>query len=141
MVLITLIGEPTAQLGNRFVYLGPLTDCKECKLRNVCFNLEQGAMYEVTRIRNQTHQCMEREDLVHVVEVEKVPILASIPKKQAIDGSMITFQYPKCGNIGCKNYGNCYPIGAQDGKKYSITEVQKDVDCPIGEKMVFVKML
>ncbi len=141
MVLITLIGEPTAKKGNRFYFMGPLTDCKECKLRNVCFNLESGSLYEIIKVRDQKHDCMEREDHVRVVEVEKVPMSAALPKKQAIDGSMITFQISKCDNIGCKNYMLCHPIGAEDGRKYSITEVNKDADCPIGEKMVFVKML
>ncbi|MFA6805530.1 MAG: UPF0179 family protein [Candidatus Methanomethylophilaceae archaeon] len=141
MVLITLVGEPTATPGSRFYYLGPLTDCKECKLRNVCFNLEQGSLYEITKIREQKHECALREEPVSVVEVEKVAVSACLPKKQAIDGSMITYQPPKCGNIGCENYTKCFPTGSEDGRKYSITEVGGNAECPEGEKMVFVKMI
>jgi len=141
MVMITLIGEPTARVGNRFYYLGPLTDCRECKLRNVCFNLEPGGLYEVTKLRGQTHECIEREGLVHVVEVERLPIPAAVPKKQAMEGSVITVQLPRCNNPGCAHHALCFPIGAEDGRKYSVEEVGEDLECPVGEDMVSVRML
>lgn len=141
MVLITLIGEPVAKIGNKFVYLGPLTDCKDCRLRTVCFNLEAGNRYEITKIRNQKHECAARESQVCVVEVEKVKVDSAVPKKVAIDGSMITFQSPKCGNMGCRNYMICHPVGVADGGKYALSDIGKKVDCPEGENLVFVRMI
>lgn len=141
MVLITLIGEPMAKVGNKFIYLGPLTECKECKLKNVCFNLEPGTQYEVSAVRDHVHDCALREDTVRVVEVSKIPLNAAIQKKQAIEGSMITFQTVKCEKIDCINYARCHPIGSYDGRKYTITEVNGDLECPIGEKMVSTKII
>ncbi|MDD3379072.1 MAG: UPF0179 family protein [Candidatus Methanomethylophilaceae archaeon] len=141
MVLITLIGEPLAEVGKKFYYMGPQTECKECRLRAVCFNLEQGSMYEITKIRDQIHDCIATEDLVHVVEVQKISTSAAVPKKFAIDGSVITFQAPKCEQLGCKNYQNCHPVGIEDGRKSSVVEIIGDAECPIGEKMVLVKII
>jgi len=141
MVLITLIGEPIAQEGKEFYYLGPQTECKECRLKAVCFNLEQGSKYRIIKIRNQTHPCIAREDIVHVVEVEKMNTDAAVPKKFAIEGSLITFQNPKCENIGCDNYLRCHPTGMSEGNKYSVTAVEGNADCPIGEKMVLVRLI
>jgi uncharacterized protein (UPF0179 family) len=140
MVLITLIGEPTAKVGSRFYYLGPLIECRECRLRNVCFNLEPGGLYEVTGLRDQRHECMLREDEVHVVEVERVAVPAALPKKQAIEGSIITVQMPRCDNPGCDHHRLCFPVGAADGGRYSVEEVGDDLDCPVGESMVRVLM-
>lgn len=140
MVLITLIGEPLAKIGSRFYYLGPQTECKECRLRSVCFNLEQGSLYEIKELRNTTHECLLTEDQVHVVEVEKVPIVTVVPKKSAIDGSIITFQAPECARMDCENYPACHP-SLENGRKCSIVEVGKDIDCPIDEKIVSVKVL
>ena len=36
MVLITLLGEPQAEAGKEFYFIGPMNDCKECKLKGVC---------------------------------------------------------------------------------------------------------
>lgn len=141
MVLITLIGEPVAKPGKKFVYLGPLTDCKDCRLRTVCFNLDAGCRYEITKIRDQKHECSARESAVRVVEVEKVKIDSAVQKKVAMDGSMITFQSPKCNNIGCGNYMVCHPAGVTDGGKYALSDVGKKVDCPVGENLVYVRMI
>ena len=91
MGLVTIVGETQARIGNRFYFMGPLTDCKECKLRNVCFNMEHGSLYEVIGLRDTVHDCAIRESKVRVVEVEKKPFRAAIPKKQAM-GSSVTFE-------------------------------------------------
>ncbi|MFA7622902.1 MAG: UPF0179 family protein, partial [Candidatus Methanomethylophilaceae archaeon] len=61
MVLVTLIGESQARIGNRFYYLGPSLECRECRFKNVCFNLEVGRMYEVTELRDVHHECEMHE--------------------------------------------------------------------------------
>ena len=72
--------------------------------------------------------------------VEKIPTSAAIPKKQAIEGSVITYQESKCTNIGCPNYRLCHAEGKKDGMKYSVASVKGDLECPIGEKMVSVDL-
>ena len=139
MGLVTIVGETQARIGNRFYFMGPLTDCKECKLRNVCFNMEHGSLYEVIGLRDTVHDCAIRESKVRVVEVEKKPFRAAIPKKQAM-GSSVTFETRKCKNIGCENYQFCCPANAIDGRRLSIVDDVSDIKCPIGEQLRLVKL-
>ncbi len=141
MVLVTLVGDSQARLGNRFYFVGPSTECKECRLRNVCFNLEPGALYEITGLRDTRHECALHESEVRVVEVEKKAFRAAVPKKSAIDGSMITFEARKCDNIGCENYQLCRPWNVKDGDKLSVTDVQEDLECQKGESLTLVKLI
>ena len=140
MVLITLIGEAQAKVGNRFYYLGPLTECKDCRLKGVCFNLEPGHLYEVVGLRDAQHDCEIHESRVRAVEVKKIPVSVAIQNKKAIEGSMITFEAAKCENIGCENYMYCCPLGIREGTRFSISEIIGDLECLIGDKKVLVKL-
>jgi len=139
MAAITLISESQAKKGNKFYYLGP-QECGECKLKEVCFNLELGSMYEITATRSQTHECAFNEDKVRVVEIKKVPQRSTVPKKAAIEGGIITFKEQKCGMLDCKNYRLCHPYALESGKKYSVIDIEGDIECPIGEGLVLVKL-
>ncbi len=142
MALITLIGESLAEVGKEFYFEGPNWKCQDCRLKGVCFNLETGARYRITEVRNQKHECPDFEgDCVVAVCVEKMPSPAAIPKKQAIEGSVITFQSVPCNNIGCQNYSKCKSYGKIDGNRYSIKHVYRDLDCPMGEKLVAVELI
>ncbi|MBR4225846.1 MAG: UPF0179 family protein [Candidatus Methanomethylophilaceae archaeon] len=141
MALITLLGKSQAEVGKEFYFLGPLNDCRDCKLKGVCFNLEPGSRYRVIEVRDQTHACHEfMDDEVTAAVVEKVATPAAVPKKQAIDGSMITYQESKCPNIGCENYWLCHAPGKVEGSKYSVRTVVGDIECPKGDKMVRVDL-
>ncbi|MDR0778850.1 MAG: UPF0179 family protein [Methanomassiliicoccaceae archaeon] len=140
MVLITLIGETQARIGNMFHFVGPLTECKECRLRGVCFNLEPGSLYEVVGLRDTVHECPIHEGSVRVVEVERKHINAAVPRKMAIDGSTITFENRKCENLGCENYEYCHPPCVKDGIKLRITSIVGDLECPDGEEVVLVRL-
>ena len=140
MVLITLIGATQARAGNRFCFVGPLTECKECRLRGVCFNLEPGALYEVVALRDTVHECPIHEGSVRVVEVEKRPTLAAVPSKYAIDGSMITFEGRSCDNMGCVNRIYCAPMCLKEGTKIRIADIIGDIECPNAENLVLVKL-
>jgi len=140
MVLITLIGAAQAHIGNRFYFTGPLTECKECRLRGICFNLEPGALYEVVALRDTVHDCPVHEGSVRVVEAERRPIQAAVPKKHAIDGSTVTFESRKCRNLGCEYRAYCVPVSIKDGTKLRITDVIGDLGCPEGENVVLVKL-
>ncbi|MCL2032745.1 MAG: UPF0179 family protein [Methanomassiliicoccaceae archaeon] len=140
MAAITLISEAQAKEGNRFYYIGPQLECRECRLKGVCFNLEHGSMYEITAVREQTHDCEFNEDRVRVVEIKKVAQRLVVPKKSAIEGSIITFQKPGCGMLDCEIYLLCHPYASENGKKYSVIEIEGDAECPINEDLVFVKL-
>jgi len=81
MTLVTLIGEKIAKEEDEFTYLGPANDCKNCKLKTVCFNLKPGRRYKIIKVRDKKHTCNTHEGNASVVEVSELPIIAAIDKK------------------------------------------------------------
>jgi uncharacterized protein (UPF0179 family) len=139
MAIVTLIGENLAKKGMEFTYLGPIPECRDCKLRNACFNLEPGRAYRITNVRDTEHECKRHEGgKVRAVEVEKIPVEAAIPSKMAVEGSTIRFKAQECMNLGCPNYALCNPIGLKDGGKYRVKEIKRDVKCPDGASLKLV---
>lgn len=138
MVIITLIGERQARVGAKFVYRGPLTECRECKLKAVCFNLDAGCQYSIKAKRDVQHECKIHEDGVRVVEVERIPMKAVTSKKSAVEGSTITIEEIRCRNVGCAKYRLCHPHGAEKGMKGKIKKVYGDIECHEGMKLVEV---
>lgn len=141
MVLITLISEISAKEDFEFYYTGPMDGCRECKLKSVCLNLEKGSRYRISAIREQTHDCIETEDKVKVVEVEKVATPAALQKKNVIEGGMITFQEIDCDMPCCANWFRCHPPSEIAGIKLKVESVEGDTECPYGENMVLVKLV
>ena len=140
MVLVTLIGERQVKEGNEFVYTGPLSACPDCRLKGVCFNLEEGKRYRISSVRRLHHTCRVHEDGVRVVEVETVPVDAVVSVKSAVEGSRVTLEFPKCGEIGCEHYRLCHPLGLKDRQKATIIEVKKKVNCPRKRPLKRVKL-
>lgn len=140
MVLITLIGENQARIGNRFYFMGPQTSCRECKLKGVCFNLEQGRMYEITSIRDTKHECEVHDGGVRVVEVMKKPVLACISKKSAMEGSVITYEESDCGRMGCDHWQHCHPIGIKTGDKVTVSDIVGKTDCQVNNNLVIARL-
>ena len=141
MVLITLIPKSLATSGYEFYYLGPIEGCEDCKFKKVCFNLDPGSRYRVTALRSQDHECHECDpDMVTVVEVEKIPTQVAVSKKQAMEGSKITYKDIDCKNVGCPNYQICHPTGKIQGSKYTVQKVNGDIDCPLEEELVLVDL-
>lgn len=141
MALITLVGEPQAKPGAEFYFMGPLTECKDCRLKGVCFNLEAGARYRVVEVRSQRHPCEIAEGEVVAVEVEKVPTPGAVPKKGAMEGVTITYSEPRCQEVSCPNYWRCHAVGKVTGQKYTVTRLGGDLDCPVGERMMDADLL
>ncbi len=138
---ITLVGKEISDIGTEFYYLGPMDDCGDCKLKGVCFNLEEGARYRVTAVREQEHDCPLLEDeRVTAVEVEKVPTPAILPKKGLLEGITITYVPSKCENVSCQHWGLCHPTGKIEGSKYNVIKMEGDVDCPLNERLAFVEL-
>jgi len=135
MVLVTVVGEQQSKKGFEFVFQGPLAECRECKVKNVCFHLEQNRWYRVTEVRDVHHECKIHEGGVRVVEVEKLPTRAAIPARAAVEGSMLTFEESDCDRIGCPSYRLCRPAGAAEGMRFRIASVEKEIFCPRGESL------
>jgi uncharacterized protein (UPF0179 family) len=131
-MLITLVGERQVKEGNEFIYLGSLTECKECKLKGVCFNLEEGRRYKIRGIRGVSHECKIFDEGVRVVEVESAPLVIASNGKGAIEGSTITYSFQYCNELACKTYKLCHPPALRRGGKAKILKVGKDLDCKRG---------
>jgi hypothetical protein len=132
MVAVTLVGEKQAKEGRTFVFLGPLGECRDCKLKTVCFNLEEGRTYTIMAVRNVHHDCKIHESGVRVVEVEKAPIRAAVFTRNALEGTSVVWEQKDCINIGCPNFYLCGPRGIKAGEKYRVVKVLGILDCPDG---------
>lgn len=129
MALVTLIGEKLAKKDGVFIYMRGAAECRDCKLKNVCFNLEEGKRYKITNIREMHHDCRLHEGGVRVVEVEKIPVPVSVNAKNAVEGETITFT-GECRNTGCDFYKLCHPAGVKTGTKFRILKVKDNIECP-----------
>lgn len=134
-MLVTLVGERQVKEGNEFIYMGPLTACKECKLKAVCFNLEAGRKYRIKGVRGVRHECSIYDGGVRVVEVEPTPLSIATNGKSAIEGSTITYDFPKCDEFLCETYRLCHPIALKSGGKARILKVGRDLDCVRGYEL------
>ncbi len=133
MVTVTLVGETQAKEGQMFVFVGPLTECRDCRLKTVCFNLQEGRTYIIKSVRTIHHDCKVHEGGVRVVEVEKAPIRTTIPARAALEGTTYAWQGKECQNLGCSRYILCTPKGMKAAEKYRVVKVVGYVDCPDGE--------
>ncbi len=135
---LTLIGENMAKKGMKFIYLGPAPECRDCKMKNVCLTLEAGKMYEIKEVRDTSHECKIHNGKVRAVKVEKKPVEAVLPTKQAVEGSLIKYSVEECPDMTCPYYDRCHSLMLKDGAKYKITEIKKDIKCPSGKSMKLV---
>lgn len=138
MPIITLIGEKIATNDTEFTYFGPTNECKDCKLKNVCFNLKIGRRYRITNVRDKRHPCNVHEGNVAVVEVEELPIVTSINKSYS-EGYKGKIEKNNCNSIGCVNYEIC-SISLQKDKTYTVAKVIEDLECPFGYELRKVEL-
>ena len=131
---ITLLGREQARVGHRFIYSGPLQDCRECQLKNICFNLVEGRRYLVKHVREKAHPCAVFEDGVRVVEVERVPFRAGIPRSMIVEGSVITFHPQGCRSPDCSDYLLERPPDVPDGTRIRIIGILSEHTCPDGRR-------
>jgi len=130
--IITLLGKGQAREGNRFIYDGPMQGCRECQLKNICFNLEKGSRYRVVKVRDKEHTCTVFEEGVKVVEVEQVPFNTGVPRSMIVEGSVITFHPQGCGIRGCRNWMLTHPSGIEEGTRLKVIKIIGDANCENG---------
>lgn len=121
---ITLIGTRIADIGMEFIFMGPTSECEQCRLRNTCVEtLDEGRRYRVVGVRNSSKRdCNLHDNGVCVVEVVESPIIAAIEARRAFDGSKIVYESPSCEE-DCNLYDLCNPAGLKENDKYKITKV------------------
>jgi len=132
MTSITIIGEKLANKDEEFIFIGPQNDCKNCKLKNICFNLKQYHQYKITSVRDKRHSCSVHAGDAIVVEVDEQPIETTIEKKYT-KGSVITYETKECNEKLCLYYDLCTNKALEPGKKYLITDILDDIPCSKGE--------
>jgi uncharacterized protein (UPF0179 family) len=130
MPLVTLIGESLASPGLRFIYMGPINDCKNCKLKTVCFNLKAGRQYEITAVREKQHTCQVHDGNVVVVEVKELPIIISIDAEVDV-GASIKIKKKKCRQRDCENYDICMNPAVSEDKPYTVATTPQNITCPL----------
>ena len=135
MGLVTIVGEQLAKKNNEFIYLGPLSECRDCKVKTVCFNLKPFHQYKIINIRDKRHNCSVHEGSAVVVEVEEQPIRTTIDKKIS-KGSVTRLEPHSCDVSFCPFYDICTSRAIQKGKKYKIENIVSDVDCQKNESLV-----
>ncbi|UCD14724.1 MAG: UPF0179 family protein [Thermoplasmatales archaeon] len=139
MVLVTLIGELLAKENEEFIYLGPNNECRNCKLKTVCFNLQQGRQYKITKVRDKQHNCNLHERNVVVVEVSILPLVASIDKKLS-EGAETKVNKKECKNIGCNYFDICTNNAVQNDKTYTLKKAYEKIECPEGYELFKVEL-
>jgi len=140
MTLMTLVPETLAKIGYEFYMVGPLPECKSCRLRSVCFQLEQGKVYKVTKVRENKHPCKIHGRDVCIVEVEPSSFKTSVHEKRAVEGSMLEYVQVVCASPGCEHYHTCKPMFAKEGRKYKIKKVGKKLECLEGHDLKEVEL-
>jgi len=129
MPMVTLIGEKLAKKDCEFIYIGPNNECRNCKLKTVCFNLKPGRKYKITNVRDKRHNCNVHEGTAAVVEVQDLPIIITVDSKLC-EGDLIKMEDKDCRSIGCENYELC-STSLNKAKKYKIIKIFEKIECPL----------
>lgn len=140
MPKVTIIGTYLAQKNNEFIFLGPLQECKECKLTHICFNLKPFHRYKIKKVRKKQHSCNVHQDNATVVEVEEQPIMTAIDKKYS-KGSTTTIESIDCDRKLCAHYDACKSNAIKPNKKYKIKSTLHEIDCPRNKPLQIVEVI
>ena len=131
---ITLIGVDLARKNMEFTFKGPLSGkCDDCRIRNVCFNLEPGKKYKITDVKEQVNPCyVYNKNKVSTIEVEEVKNTYNIQNgKRLMEGSSIELRSMKCDYLTCPNIEKCNLINISS-KKIVVNKIEKKLSCPKG---------
>ncbi|MBX8636863.1 MAG: UPF0179 family protein [Thermoplasmata archaeon] len=137
---ITLIGEHIAKEGMNFIFNGGAPECRECKLKVACLNLEPGQHYTVVEVRPKHHdECVVHEDGVRIVRVEEKSHFIAVRRRQAVVGSIISPDQRKCDFVRCPNYRFCFPGGYRK-PKHKVLRDAGAVNCEAGEDLRLIEV-
>jgi len=129
--IITLIGTRLAKVGIEFIFKGAAKECEPCKFNKTCLGLNQGSKYRIVNMRNSAKlECFVHDSGVCAVEVIEAPIRMAIESRKAIKGSKIAYEQLSCNYTDCDNFVLCRPSGIKAGEKFSIIDVEDDIDEP-----------
>jgi uncharacterized protein (UPF0179 family) len=134
VALLTLVPDALAAPGYRFTFAGPNlgVECAGCPFQKLCFGLQPGRSYVVTKARPARQVCELHEGgKVRAVEVEEVPFPASLERRH-LRGTAAPWTAPDCGRPMCVNWKLCHPVGHKQGAKHAIVTQKGPLECPAG---------
>jgi uncharacterized protein (UPF0179 family) len=134
MANVTLIGEKQAVKGMEFIYFGSLPECRNCKVKTVCFNLEEGRPYRVIEVRSMHHDCRIYDGGVRAVEFERLTMKIAVDLKDAVQNNTVAYVKELC------SYRDCKPTGLKQNEKCKILAVGEDIDCLDGRNLKEVEI-
>jgi len=140
LTVITLVGTPMAKVGFEFIYAGPIQECKDCRVKTVCFNLQIGKKYKITAVRDKSHECKLNEDTTKIVEVEEVSTVVAIPKRLAIEGSTISMDERVCDFPCCEHFLKCHPFAIVSNSKLKVVKILGKIDCDEGNHLILAEV-
>ncbi len=137
MAKISLIGIDLAKEGLEFRFVGPLVGCAECRIKNVCFNLEPGRKYRITKVRDKENPCfVYDQDKVSTIEVEELPEYVNLQAGRKLqEGSSVTMKSMDCDHFTCPHIETCNLTHMREGSKVTIKKVEEKIECPKGYNM------
>jgi len=136
---VTLVGERWARAGATFLNEQPCEVADACPVAKACQNLPWDREFRVVNVRGVHHGvCVVHEQGAHVVEVEEVPLRASLEVSKT-RGTAARWTPPVCHIRGCVNWDRCFPHGPQAGREYTLARVEGRLDCPMGYELVGVE--
>lgn len=132
MPKISLIGRDLAKPDLEFQFIGPLVNCSSCAIKNVCFNLEAGKAYRITKVRDKLNNCFVfNGDKVKTVEVEEIDDELTMQFGRTIqEGSTVTTKSIRCDYVTCQYIEKCNLLHYKEGRKVTIKKVGPKVECP-----------
>jgi uncharacterized protein (UPF0179 family) len=140
MANVTLVGEKWAVEGNEFIYLEPSSDCKDCKVKTVCFNLQEGRRYRIKSIRETRHPCKVHDAGVVAVEFEELPVKVAMEANKVMEGVVVTFSTNGCQNTACMHRRLCSQNFIKSDQKVKILTLCGELDCVEGKKLMAVEI-
>ncbi len=141
--IITLCGKDWAKIGVEFLFLGGKQECENCKLKNICLRLREGAKYKIVGLRDgEVHECPLHDEGVVAVEVVELPIVALIDSKMAVEGAKIRFEGKRCNVLDCEMFNLCNPVELKDGDSVVVEKVIGDApaECRRGFSLKVVEL-
>ena len=137
---VTLLGLKQSKPGNKFIFKGEVSECKDCRLRGACLKLDENRLYEVDSVRDTVHACNVFEEGVCSVEIFEPSYSVTTGAKLAVEGANITFTPRDCDIIECPYYSHhCRPGFLKEGEKLKILDISdKSIECKQGYQLKLI---
>ena len=120
---ITVAGERFAKPGEEFFFVGEMPECRKCRFRGTCLNLEPGRKYRIESVREgHLMECALHDGGVLAVHVTPAPIKALVDPKKAVAGSTVVYE-PVAASVSEEDEKYLAPEGLVKGDRCRIVDI------------------